>query len=104
MAPLRPGIRKEDEYTVEHRIGQAVEQVPGIADVETQRRPAAGGAQMAEQAGDAGDEILGGEEAGGGMACRLPGEMLAAAEADLQAERARRRAGRGRVEIGRAHV
>src|SRR3546814_21138992 len=97
MAPLRPGIRKEDEYPVEHRIGQSVEQVPGIADIEAQRRPAAGGAQMAEQAGDTGDEVLGGADAGGGMAGGLTGEMLDAAAAELDEDTARRAAATGRA-------
>src|SRR3546814_16293749 len=55
------------------------------------RRSVACGAELAEQAGDASDEVFGGKEARLRVALRLPGQVLAAAEADLQKQRRRQR-------------
>jgi hypothetical protein len=90
VAGLRPGVREEQEDAVERGRRQHRQQQPGIVREDPDIADAAA-LEMVEQAGDAVDEDLGADQPDLGMSRRLGREMLAAAEADLQPDRGRRR-------------
>lgn len=86
VAGLAPGIGEEREGPADRGLGQDGQQLAAVA-LEDPDVLQVLGLDPGQQAGDAVDEDLGAEEAGVPVARRLPGQVLAGAEADLQPER-----------------
>ena len=88
MVPrLGPRIGKQDEGARDRALGQPVDQQPGVVAEHADVGEAVA-LDVAEQLDDAVHERLAADQADVGVAARLPGEVLAAAEADLQPNRA----------------
>src|SRR5215218_2793639 len=86
LAPFRPGIGVEQVHDVERRLGEARQQRGSIAVPEADVRQAVA-LDRRQELRHAVDEGLAADEARLRAGARLGGEMLAAAEADLEDDR-----------------
>jgi hypothetical protein len=97
VAELGPGVGEEDEDPGDAGVGQGGEQEAGVVhqDADIGEPPLL---DEGEEAGDAVEEGLDADQANLGVGLGLGGEVLAAAETDLEPERPRRVEQGGRIE------